>query len=189
VADLGGEERAYTLTNEDIFRINPNTANLIFSSSRDAALNKFIYERIPILLREEPLHNPWKISFLAMFHMTNDADCFRTRGQLIQDGYCLTANVFSRNDETYVPLYEAKLAGIFNHRAATFEGMEESGLYGTRVQTTKATEVHYLTQPGLAFRDTGSTHEMLQAGRRSVGHSAGSLVSETQSAQLLTHEP
>jgi hypothetical protein len=138
LADLTDDKRAYSLTQEDILRINPNTLNLpIFRSARDASLNKKIYENVPILLRETQDANPWQPAFSAMFHMTNDAPLFRTRGQLLDEGWLQVGNTFGHNQNAFVPLYEAKLAAMFNHRAATFDGIPEGEIYGTRAGTIK----------------------------------------------------
>nr|MCV5143161.1 hypothetical protein [Escherichia coli] len=69
---------------------NPNTRTCpIFRSSRDAELTRAIYQRVPVLVREEPEENPWGVSFACMFHMANDSGLFRTRAQLEAAGYRL----------------------------------------------------------------------------------------------------
>jgi len=148
VEDLVKEGQAYTLTQDDILRINPNTANLpIFHSAKDALLNRVIYEHVPILFNEAAGSlNPWSISFLRMFDMTNDADCFNTRRQLLEMGGISSGSGYHTNDESYMPLYEAKLATMFNHRAATFDGLPENEIFGTRAATGKPTESQ-LTNP------------------------------------------
>lgn len=73
--------------------INPNTRTCAtFRSRRDAELTKAIYRRVPVLIREEPLENPWGISFLRMFDMSNDSHLFRTREQLEGQGFRLEGN-------------------------------------------------------------------------------------------------
>ena len=81
VADLRDEERRFTLTAEEIGLLNPNTRTCpIFRSQRDAVLTKAIYRRMPVLVNEEGEDgNPWGISFLRMFDMSNDSHLFRTR--------------------------------------------------------------------------------------------------------------
>ena len=58
-----------------------------------------------------------------MFHMSNDSGLFRTREELIGDGWELRGNVFTRHGERYLPLYEAKLFHQYDHRFATFDGV------------------------------------------------------------------
>jgi len=121
VEDLQDEERRFTLSAADIALLNPNTRTCpIFRSKRDAELTKAIYRRVPILIIEgTPEENPWGISFLRMLDMSNDSGLFRTREQLEEKGWQLQGNRFVRNNEVYLPLYEAKMTHIFNHRAAS----------------------------------------------------------------------
>src|SRR5690606_6823925 len=134
VADLADSERLFTLSPADIARINPNTKTApIFRSRRDAELTKAIYRRVPVLIEEgPPENNPWGIKFSTMFHMSNDSHLFRTREELEGEGWRLEGNRFAstvRRDgklqsEVYLPLYEAKMIHHFDHRWATFEGLE-----------------------------------------------------------------
>ena len=53
---------------------------------------------------------------------------FRTREQLVSEGWHLNANVFVRGDRRHLPLYEAKLFHQYDHRFATFDGVDEESL-------------------------------------------------------------
>ena len=53
-----------------------------------------------------------------MFDMSNDSHLFRTREQLEAEGWELDGNVFRRDGAEYLPLYEAKMTQMYNHRAA-----------------------------------------------------------------------
>lgn len=136
-------ERVYSLSKDDIDRINPNTLNLpIFSSSKDSDVVKKIYSHVPILLKEDEIEgNPWHISFLRMLDMTNDSNLFRTRGQLENKSCLLNGNSYVCENTIHVALYESKLAQAYNHRAATFEGIPEKELYGTRAATVKLDDI------------------------------------------------
>ena len=118
--DLGDVGRVFALSPEEIALINPNTGTLpIFRDRRDADLAATIYRRIPVLWDEtKPDGNPWSITFKHLFSMTDDADLFHTREILQADGWCLQGNVFTRAGRRMLPLYEAKMADFFNHRAA-----------------------------------------------------------------------
>ena len=59
---------------------------------------------------------------MAMFHMANDSGLFRQQGELASAGWKLDGNRFVRGSEVMLPLYEAKMAYIFNHRSGTYEG-------------------------------------------------------------------
>ena len=125
-ADLKDPERRFSLTPEDIALLNPNTRTCpIFRSKKDAELTKAIYRRVPVLIREardgQPEENPWGISFMRMFDMSNDSHLFRTKEQLEDEGWRLEGNVFERGEERFLPLYEAKMIHHFDHRWATYD--------------------------------------------------------------------
>ena len=122
LADLADENRVFTLSPSDILLVNPNTRTCpIFRSQRDAEITRAICRRVPVLIQEgPPEHNPWGISFLRMFDMTNDSHLFRTKAELEQDGYCLEGNRFYKGGECFVPLYEAKMVYQYNHRHGDF---------------------------------------------------------------------
>ena len=117
---LDDPERRFTLSAEDIALLNPNTRTCpVFRSRRDAELTKQIYRRVPVLVREGRSDgNPWGVKFLRMFDMSNDSHLFRTAAQLEADGFHLRGNTFVCAEERWAPLYEAKMADMFDHRAA-----------------------------------------------------------------------
>lgn len=130
IAELGDEDRVFTLSPADIFHVNPNTRTCpIFRSRRDAEITKAIYARVPVLMRDadgdDPGHNPWGIRFMAMFHMANDSHLFKTKAELEQEGYVLAGNRFGRGAERYLPLYEAKMIYQYNHRHGDFGDARE----------------------------------------------------------------
>jgi hypothetical protein len=72
--------------------------------------------------------NPWGFQGLLMFMMNTASGLFRTREQLEAAGWRLHGNTFERGDERYLPLYEAKLLHHFDHRWATYDGLETRDL-------------------------------------------------------------
>jgi very-short-patch-repair endonuclease len=148
--ELRDPERVFTLSAEDIALINPNTGTVAtFRNVRDAEITKAIYRRVPVLIKEPSSQtllpegeglaspprpegegdlggeglNPWGISFLRMFDMSNDSHLFRTRDELEAAGFALQGNHFVRGDERYLPLYEAKMMHQFTHRWATYTAL------------------------------------------------------------------
>lgn len=126
IEDLYDPERVFTLSQEDIFRVNPNTLTCpIFQSRFDAEITKKIYQRVPVLIREangdQPEINPWGIRFMAMFHMSNDSHLFKTYQDLTDEGYTLNGNHFVRADSEYLPLYESKMIQLYTHRHGDFK--------------------------------------------------------------------
>ncbi|MDR6685762.1 hypothetical protein J2Y41_001317 [Arthrobacter sp. 1088] len=122
----------FALTPDEIKLINPNTGTLpIFRTRRDAEITLGIYRRVPVLINEnDPVNgNPWGVSFMqGLFNMTTDSHLFRTREQLEVEGWALNGNIFERaldgKQEKMLPLYEAKMIHQFDHRWATYEGLD-----------------------------------------------------------------
>ena len=132
-SQLAEKERRFTLSTEDFIRFNPNTRTCpVFRIQREMEIALKLYHRAGVLLKKprgsEPGVNPWGIKFMRMFDMTNDSNLFRTREQLEEEGWCQKGNVFLRNGERCLPLYEAKLVHQYDHRFATFDGASADDL-------------------------------------------------------------
>lgn len=124
--ELRDPQRRFTLSSADIRLLNPNTRTCpIFRNHKDAVLTRAVYHRVPVLIREgregQPEENPWGIKFNRMFDMANDSQLFHTREQLEEDGWQLQGNIFAKDGQKFLPLYEAKMIHHFNHRWATYE--------------------------------------------------------------------
>jgi hypothetical protein len=116
-------ERRFTLSVEDITRINPNTKTApVFRSRADAELTAKIYTHVPVLIDETKGKegNPWGVSFMTMFHMSNDSDLFRTAAQLRKSGFERDGIDWVKAKARYVPLYEAKMGDFYDHRSASY---------------------------------------------------------------------
>ncbi|MDR1520855.1 MAG: N-6 DNA methylase [Planctomycetota bacterium] len=129
--DLSDPERRFRLSCANIKLVNPNTlTSPICRSRKDAELTKYIYRRMPVLWREaaagEPEANPWGVSFDCLFHMSNDSRLFHIRTELENKGWELRGNVFERENEKMLPLYEAKMAHQFDHRWANAKDRDEA---------------------------------------------------------------
>lgn len=129
VSQLENPERRFTLSPAQIARINPNTKTApVFRSRRDAELTAAIYDRVPVLIDESKgtVGSPWGAEFRqGLFNMTSDSDLFRTAEQLTEDGFVREHTDWVEDEgRRYVPLYEAKMVHLFDHRWATFEDDE-----------------------------------------------------------------
>ncbi|WP_328473675.1 Eco57I restriction-modification methylase domain-containing protein [Streptomyces sp. NBC_00448] len=122
-AELDAADKRFILTPEEITLLNPNTGTCpVFRTRRDAEITLGIYRRVPVLIKEgDPNGNPWGLSFMTMFHMSNDSHLFHTRDQLEADGWTLTGNTFTRGAARMLPLYEAKMLHHYDHRWATYD--------------------------------------------------------------------
>lgn len=133
-AELRNPERVFTMTAEQIALVNPNTKTMtIFRAMRDVEISTAIYESVPVLLNEATGENPWGAKFRqGLFNMTSDSHLFRTHEELEEARFTLGSDgrfrssagkvdrVTSQRDETWLPLYEAKLIHHFDHRYATY---------------------------------------------------------------------
>jgi hypothetical protein len=133
VEHLSESRRRFCLSVDDISLLNPNSQTCpVFRTGTDAELTKNLYRRVPVLITEGPPDvNPLGISFLRMLDMANDSGLFRTAKQLEGDGYNRVGNIYQREDRKYLPLYEAKMTGHFDHRSATYDGNGTRELTGT----------------------------------------------------------
>jgi len=110
IEHLEDEQRRFTLSSDDIKLINPNTQTTpVFRTRADAELTKMIYQKVPVLVNEKTGENPWGISFMRMFDMSNDSHLFHTE-----------------LGEGRLPLYEAKMIWQYDHRFGTYEGFDNS---------------------------------------------------------------
>ncbi|MGW1979460.1 Eco57I restriction-modification methylase domain-containing protein [Streptomyces sp. NPDC001889] len=123
-ADLEEVDKVFSLGPQEISLINPNTGTLpVFRTRRDANLTASIYMLVPVLWDErERRGNRWSISFKRLFDMTDDSDVFRRREDLEADGWELRGNIFTRGEERMLPLYEGKMAHLFDHRWNAYHG-------------------------------------------------------------------
>ncbi len=130
---LQDENRLFVLAPEDFALFNPNTRTCpIFRTSRDMIIAQKMYHRAGVFWREarhgQAEVNPWGATFQLMFMMNSDSHLFRTKEQLENEGWRAEGNTYARNGESYLPLYEAKLFHQYDHRFATFDGVDESAL-------------------------------------------------------------
>ncbi len=178
--DLADPARHFSLTSEDFALLNPNTRTLpIFRGKQDAELTKKMYRAAPIFIREgDEDGNPWEVTFRqGLFNMTSDSSFFQGRKELEQQDAALQGNRYMRDEQEWLPLYEAKLFHQYDHRFATYAW---SGDKTRDTSLAEHMEAHYAPQPRywiareeverklqgwqhewlLAFRDvTNSTNE------------------------------
>lgn len=110
VEHLDDADRHFSLLADDIALMNPNTGTCpIFRSRRDAEINKAIYRRVPVLIREGPTElNPWGISIRRLLDMGNP------------DVAKLCVSSRSADAGRLIPVLEAKLMHQYDHRLATY---------------------------------------------------------------------
>jgi hypothetical protein len=122
------KERFVDLSKADLLLLNPNTRTCpIFRAKFDADLTRKIYARVPVLIDEATgtEGNPWGITFMAMHHMANDSDLFRSETQLLEANCIRSAHRWTAENgsENYVPLYEGKFIWHFDHRFSSYHNL------------------------------------------------------------------
>ncbi|TAU15476.1 type II DNA modification enzyme [Rhizobium ruizarguesonis] len=135
-SQMDDNRRRFRLSPEQIARINPNTKTApIFRSQRDAELSAKIYDHVPVLIDESKgaAGNPWRLELHSrIWHMAEDSEWFRTAENLSKGGFHRSGMNWVRNNESYVPLYEAKMIHQFDHRWATYDGTESVDVTATK---------------------------------------------------------
>ncbi|MBR1032964.1 Eco57I restriction-modification methylase domain-containing protein [Bradyrhizobium liaoningense] len=126
VRQLAESERCFTLSAEEIARINPNSKTApIFRSRTDADLTAKIYSHVPVIVDESKgkAGNPWSFDYMTkMFDMADSSSAFRTAQQLRKEGLNPQSNRWTdQKGSVWVPLYEAKMIHHFDHRWATYD--------------------------------------------------------------------
>jgi hypothetical protein len=120
--EIDDPKRHISLSANDLKLLNPNTQTCpIFRSKRDANLTKYIYKRVPVLINKTRKEggNPWGIKFVRMFDQTNKAELFYTVEQLKAEGFKRSGPNWKKGKTVFLPLYEAKMIQMFDHRAAS----------------------------------------------------------------------
>ncbi|ADB18088.1 putative type II DNA modification enzyme [Pirellula staleyi DSM 6068] len=128
VDDLRQPDRLYAMSKAEFQRLCPNTGTFpAFRSRRDAELTKLIHAKVPVLIRHAAEDgNPWQCELRRMIHMSDDAECFSNKDAMTREGAVLSGNIFVVGNERYLPLYEAKMCHIFDHRYGTYAGQTEA---------------------------------------------------------------
>lgn len=81
--------------------------------------------------------DPWGVKFIRMFDQTNDAESFVTAEELKKKRYKRVGDKWLKGRRAYVPLYEAKMIQMYDHRAASVESKTENWMrQGQTIPTT-----------------------------------------------------
>lgn len=153
VDELKDPKRHVPLTAKDMALLNPNTRTCpVFRSRRDADLTRAIYNRIPILIDHNRKEggNPWGIRFMRMFDQTNAAELFHTAEQLKKMGLKRDGARWSKGQRVFLPLYEAKMVQMYDHRAASVIVDEDNWMRQGQTESTslvKHQNPEYIVEP------------------------------------------
>ncbi|MDI9349329.1 MAG: Eco57I restriction-modification methylase domain-containing protein [Candidatus Symbiobacter sp.] len=118
--DVLKHERVLSYTAQDFDLFNPNTGTAaIIYNQRILDITRAIFAKNNIINRHlaEGEVKPYPIKQKTLFHMTNDSGLFKTKAELISDGFYFTnKNVMKKGKIEYSPLYVGKMIHHFDHR-------------------------------------------------------------------------
>jgi hypothetical protein len=132
----------FSLAPSDFEALNPNTRTCpTFRSRRDANINLALYQRTGILWRDsdDEYGNPWGLRFMqGVFNMASDSGLFKTRVEMGASGFRPEGNRFVKGTGEYLPLIEAKMVHLFDHRFGDYadrrDGSEDTQLANVPVE-------------------------------------------------------
>ena len=146
---LAEPERQFVLSPDDVSRLNPNTLTApVFRSKSDAQISAKVYERIPILSRDDlgQHRNPWTIQIRRIFDMA--------KSEVISS--CQRAPASG-----YVPMFEAKMMHQFDHRWASYS---PDGLDALELSATYKRDISTESRPRYWVPETEVDTKLLSSG-------------------------
>ena len=129
---LGDTDRVFSLNRDQIYTINPNTKTIpVFRSKYDSEIAAKVFSRFPVLVNENNVldGNRWGVSFLRMFDMSNDSKLFKVLSSSGDNDISKSNHDFLSGEIEYVPLYEAKMIHLYDHRWASFRDDKKKEFY------------------------------------------------------------
>lgn len=122
------QERLFEIAPSEVLLLNPNTGNLpIFKSRIDADITVKMYRRHPVLIQDDaPGGNPWQLTISQGLFSMSKTKGFRS-DESFEDGEFNGWSYATKGNE-YLPLYEAKMVGHFDHRFSTYRGATQAQL-------------------------------------------------------------
>ncbi len=121
LSELSDSARRYRLTESDLRRLNPNTGNApTFRTRLDAALVLHVYERLPVFAQASTnaSDGKWPVECTRMVDLSYDSQHFRSREDLLADGFIADDSRLKKGACEYMPVFEAKMIQQYDHRAA-----------------------------------------------------------------------
>lgn len=152
--DLHDKRRHFRLSASQINLLNPNTGNCpIFQTGSDLDISIKIQTAAKSFVRDklkEGQSNPWNVEFRqGLFNTATDSNLFRTAAQLASMGATKSGCQWVGGDTRYVPLYEAKMVYLYNHRHGDFSVVagDQRTHKLPKVPDEKLIDPNYFVQP------------------------------------------
>jgi hypothetical protein len=118
-SDLADSSRHVRLSQQAVSALNPlsRTAPLL-RSAQDYGLTLWMHKAGPIIGRSDGIY-AWNIKPTLMFMMNAAMKGHRTAEELEAAGCRLVGNRYVHRNEIWLPFYEGKMVGMYDHRAAS----------------------------------------------------------------------
>lgn len=118
-SDLSQQDRHVPMSAHDAARTNPLSGTPPqFRSPRDFETTLRLHAGTTILCSPDE-DEGWPIKPTLMFMMNASMKAHRTAEELLREGCLLSGNRFNCESGPWLPLYEGKMVGMFDHRAAS----------------------------------------------------------------------
>ena len=125
IEHLQETKRYFTMSSKELKLVNPYSKTI--PSCRNNIEKEIL---LKIYNNSVVLQDEYGRCFSRMFDMSLDSHLFRLEEEL-EDDFLLNNNmIFAGDEETYIPLYEAKLFHQYQFNFATFEGIDRDRLNG-----------------------------------------------------------
>jgi hypothetical protein len=119
VGELSDTSRHIPMSQSDLCSLNPITLTApLFRSRQDQEITLRLHRDAPILTQEDS-ERGWRVKPTLMFMMNASMKIHRSADELESAGYALVGNWYATGDEKWLPLYEGKMVGMYDHRAAS----------------------------------------------------------------------
>jgi len=130
---LSSPERVLEIDREFPRLVNPDSGTLPqCETPEEIETLSRVAKRFPTISNSK-----WDVRYSRGLDMTADAHLMVDREHLEAEGYSLVGNWFCRGSEKFAPVYEGKFIQQYNHRFATFDGIERERRFGVKAATNR----------------------------------------------------
>jgi len=144
IEELNDPTSHFTLAYQDFELLSPNTGTCpTFSNVADAEITKAIHRRVPAFIQDKPTEsNPWHTKIYAeMYNMTRASHLFHTTEDLLGKGAQQENSALHHGSDVYLPIYEARMLGIYDHRLCSV-GINPKNVFRGAVSETTTIDEH-----------------------------------------------
>ncbi len=121
VDELRDSGRHVPMSPPDVRALNPLTGTApLFRSAREMKIALHLHQKAPILAHKDE-EEGWQVKPTLMFMMNATMKSHRSADELESRHYKLHGNRFVHGEDEWLPLYEGKMVGMYDHRSASIQ--------------------------------------------------------------------